>query len=242
MESADRAALLLLNLPEAALTGIDLLSFTTTPRFKGVKNIPPGLHFVFVGTSTAFSERHGLFFEVPSPGAPPLVVAKWDAASESLAFEEDEAEILRLRANLGTIWQEWLTPYRQMANANDEGETEEGSGEWSTLTSFITKQSLTRIMGGNSKNWGLSSASSSKRDLEDIPGLNAEDLKLKTGQERDQTNTSRDQLWAVQELYFAPIDLKQTWREGAVGRERTEAARDRSWAVQDLVSDPSNTT
>lgn len=40
------------------------------------------------------------------------------------------------------------------------------------------------------------------------------------------------------------IDLKRTWREGAVGRERTEGALDRSWALEDLVSrlDDSATT
>lgn len=37
------------------------------------------------------------------------------------------------------------------------------------------------------------------------------------------------------EFDFLPIDLKRTWREGAVGRERTEAAQDKSWALGDLV-------
>lgn len=32
------------------------------------------------------------------------------------------------------------------------------------------------------------------------------------------------------------VDLKRTWRTGAVGRERTEGAVDRSWALEDLVS------
>ena len=32
------------------------------------------------------------------------------------------------------------------------------------------------------------------------------------------------------------IDLKRTWRPGAVGRERTEGATDRGWALEDLVS------
>jgi A1 cistron-splicing factor AAR2 len=51
METADSAALLLLDLPQGALAGIDILSFTTTPRFQGVKNIPDGFHFAFVGES-----------------------------------------------------------------------------------------------------------------------------------------------------------------------------------------------
>lgn len=37
------------------------------------------------------------------------------------------------------------------------------------------------------------------------------------------------------ELGVLGIDLKRTWREGAVGRERTEGAVDRSWALGDVV-------
>ncbi|KAG9579051.1 hypothetical protein KCU97_g12620, partial [Aureobasidium melanogenum] len=58
-----------------------------------------------------------------------------------------------------------------------------------------------------------------KQDFDDIPGLSASDL---TGNER--------------ELRVLPVDLKQTWREGATGRERTEAAQDRSWALADLTA------
>jgi A1 cistron-splicing factor AAR2 len=67
--------------------------------------------------------------------------------------------------------------------------------------------------------WLLSSGSSSRRDLEDIPGLSSKDLSLQ----------------ADKELRFLPIDLKQTWRDGATGRERTEAAQDRSWALSNLI-------
>lgn len=38
------------------------------------------------------------------------------------------------------------------------------------------------------------------------------------------------------ELGMLEIDLKRTWREGAVGRERTEQARDRSWCLGDIVA------
>ena len=111
MESANTPALLLLDLPPSALAGIDLLAFTVTPRFRGVKDLPPGLHFAFAGTSTAFSERHGLWFRVPSgtPDGPPLFVTKWKAATEMLEAEVDETERLRWRANLGSVC-EYFSP------------------------------------------------------------------------------------------------------------------------------------
>ncbi|KXS94812.1 hypothetical protein AC578_6439 [Pseudocercospora eumusae] len=219
METADTPALLLLDLPPSALAGIDLLSFTVTPRFRGVKDLPPGFHFTFAGTSAAFSERHGLWFRIPGrteSRATPLFVAKWDAKEETLVAESDDAEKLRWRANLGSIWREGLTPYRQTSNTTSQGEAEEEVIDWPTLTSSITSALLSRITGGDSTRWRLTSASSARRDIEDIPGLNEDDKK---------------ELQADRELYFLPINLKQTWREGATGRERTEAAQDRTWAL-----------
>ncbi|KAF2210263.1 hypothetical protein CERZMDRAFT_45774 [Cercospora zeae-maydis SCOH1-5] len=222
MEIANAPALLLVDLPPFALAGIDLLSFTVTPRFRGVKDLPTGFHFAFCGTSTAFSERHGLWFYVPggsfSQGAP-LYIAKWDAGNEMLGAVTDETDRLRWRANLGSIWKEGLTPFRQTSTKNTVSTGGE-INDWPMLTSAISASLLSRITGGDSNHWYLSSASSARRDIEDIPGLDEEDKKA---------------LQADKELNFLPVDLKKTWREGATGRERTEAAQDRSWALAHLV-------
>ncbi|KAF2487948.1 AAR2 protein-domain-containing protein [Neohortaea acidophila] len=220
MESSEAPVVLMLGLPEGALGGIDLLSFTTTPRFRGVKGISTGLHFAFASPTTAFSERHGIWFDITNNGNPPdVIVTQWDAASEALVRITDETEILRQRANLGSIWN-GLTPYRQEV-AKTEGDDVEVSSDWSTLTASITPTLLSRLLG-NGADWKVSSANSSRRDLEDIPGLVDQDLDLQPGEE----------------LHFLPIDLKQTWREGATGRERTDAAQDRSWALNNLTHNP----
>ena len=213
METADSPAILLLDLPHPALAGINLLAFTTTPRFRGVKNLPPGLHFAFAGTSTTFSERHGVWFSIDSSPAYNLVVLKWSSTTESLEVETDSAKVLRWRGNLGSLWREGLTPYRQTASKTVEGDGEE-STDWPTLTAYIYSPLLSRI-----SSWRLSSGSSSRRDLETIPGLSSDDLDLQ----------------ADKELRFLSIDLKQTWRDGATGRERSEAAQDRSWALRHLI-------
>ena len=41
------ATLLILDVPEGTEFGIDYNSWTVGPKFKGVKMIPPGFHFVF---------------------------------------------------------------------------------------------------------------------------------------------------------------------------------------------------
>jgi A1 cistron-splicing factor AAR2 len=212
---------LLLDLPASALGGIDLLSFTTTPRFKGVKNLPPGLHFVFASSDAAVSVRHGAWFYVsPGTGAPQVFIKKWDPATEDLVAETSQAEVLRWKANLGSIWKDSLTPYRQTIQSGDSSEDNEAveeSTDWGQLTSRINPSLLSRITGLNPDHWSLSSASSASQDLETIPGL-------------ESSNSVSEK-----ELHFLPIDLKRTWREGATGRERTEAAQDRSWALGDVI-------
>lgn len=212
-------AILLLNLPPSALGGMDLLSFTTTPKFQGIKNIPPGLHFVFVGSTSTLSVRHGVWIKVKAPttGPPDFFIRKWDSSSEDLVAETDIAVLLKQRANLGSIWRENLTPYRQSAS-QDNVATEE-SNRWVQMTDCISDALLNRILDSDPQSWTLTSSSSAKQDFDDIPGLSASDL---TSNER--------------ELCVLPIDLRQTWREGATGRERTEAAQDRSWALADLTA------
>ncbi|CBX99744.1 hypothetical protein LEMA_P073330.1 [Plenodomus lingam JN3] len=213
---------LLLDLPPNALAGIDLLSFTTSPRFQGIKNLPPGLHFVFAATSATLSSRNGAWFYVtPGSGSPQVFVKKWDQTTEDLIAETAQAEVLRCKANLGSIWKDGLTPYRQTVREEDSGAEDEWSEEstdWSCLTNKITPTLLSRICGLNPDHWNLTSASSASQDLEEIPGLEASSI-----------------LHPEKELRFLPIDLKRTWREGATGRERTEAAQDRSWFLGDLI-------
>jgi len=217
-------SVLLLNLPPKALAGIDLLSFTTSPRFHGIKNVPPGLHFVFAASDTTLSVRHGAWFYVtPGSGSPQIFVKKWDRQNEDLVAETAQTEVLRWKANLGSIWKEGLALYRQTVQEGDSGAEEnwsEESSDWDNLTSRVTPTLLSRICGLNPDHWNLTSASSAAQDLERIPGL-------------EQSNSV---LHPEKELRFLPIDLKRTWRVGATGRERTEAAQDRSWFLGDLVN------
>lgn len=221
--AAQTHCVLLLDLPPSALGGIDLLSFTTAPRFKGVKNVPPGLHFVFAASDSSLSVRHGAWFYVsPGSGSPQVFVKRWNPQTEDLIAEASQTEVLRWKANLGSIWRDGLTPYRQTVKSEETGEEDgevEESTDWSQLTSRITPTLLSRITGLNPDHWSLTSASSAAQDLENIPGL----------------ESSNSILHPEKELHFLPVDLKRTWREGATGRERTEGAQDRSWALGELI-------
>ncbi|EEH38972.1 AAR2 family protein [Paracoccidioides lutzii Pb01] len=126
---------------------------------------------------------------------------------------------------------------------------EELTTDWRQLTDYISPSVLSRILGpaaspnahvpssNNSTTntplprWTVSSGSSAARDRDDIPGLTAAEIA------RAYTTASMSGAASEQEreFRFLPVDLKRTWRVGAVGRERTEAAQDRSWALGDLV-------
>ncbi|KAF2145077.1 uncharacterized protein K452DRAFT_284462 [Aplosporella prunicola CBS 121167] len=220
MDISGKACVLMLNLPPSALGGINLLSFTTTDRFKGIKELPQGWHFVFTSSTSSLSVRHGAWFHVQGePSGPPeLFIKKWEPAAEEFVQETNEAEILKWRGNLSSIWREGLTPYRQSAS-KDKDEIQEEMHDWVALTDSITSAMLTRITGSAPDHWSLTSASSAARDMDDIPGISAEQSAFQP----------------EKELRFLPIDLKQTWREGATGRERTHAAQDRTWALGDLI-------
>lgn len=214
---------LLLDLPPSGLGGIDLLSFTTTPRFHGVKNVPPGLHFVFVASDSSLSVRHGAWFYVsPGAGSPQVFIKRWNEATEDFVVVTSQTDVLRWKANLGSIWKDGLTPYRQTVPTKDVKEQEdvtEESTDWSELTSNISPTLLSRVTGLNPDHWSLTSASSAAQDEESIPGL----------------ESSNSVLRPEKELHFLPIDLKKTWRDGATGRERSEGAQDRSWTLGELI-------
>lgn len=204
------AAALLLDLPAGILCGIDLLSFTTSAQFRGIKDIPPGWHFIFTSETSSLSIRDGFWFHVPdrSSSPNPLVVRRWNP---SLGFLEPCDDVESCRSQVRDLWEKNLSPYRQ--SAAQEKQSKEG--DWAGLTQHITPRLLSHLMKNHE--WRITSASCAKQDRDEIPGLNAEEV----GEEK--------------ELGVLGIYLKRTWREGATGRERTEGALDSSWALSDVI-------
>jgi A1 cistron-splicing factor AAR2 len=176
MAQIERAAVLLLDLPNAALAGIDLISFTATPKFAGVKQIPPGWHFVFTSVNSSLSIRHGAWFNVPKPGPDPLYlsVKRWNAANEDLVQEANEHEVRRLRANLSSLWNNRMITYRQKSQkehgessavkaesstAEAENEDDDDGVDWRRLTERISANMLDRVVGSHSPDhWTLTTA------------------------------------------------------------------------------------
>ncbi|RAL11633.1 AAR2 splicing factor family protein, partial [Aspergillus homomorphus CBS 101889] len=275
--------ILLPDLPPKTLVGIDLLTFTSTSNFHGIRDLPPGWHFLYTGTTESLSLRCGSWFYVGDEGnitggsgstnhettralvarsqqaGQDIIVWKWDTESETLAplsadSDADRQEAMRRKANLGAIYSRGgLFRYRSRVTAamlamqklrqrqlrqGGEEDEKEGRRDWLGLTNRITGELLDRIVGvpvvdvdGRAR-WMVTSASTALRDSDAIPGVTVQN------EERGMDEGAIERVTGEKEreFSFVPVDLKRTWREGAVGRERTEAAQDRSWALGDLIS------
>ncbi|KAF7716189.1 Uncharacterized protein PECH_005147 [Penicillium ucsense] len=276
--------ILLPQLPPKTLVGIDLVAFTSTANFHGIRDLPPGWHFLYTGTTESFSLRCGSWFHVgdvshagkgdnetalvrahAQPPQQPLgadiYIWKWSTESESLSCllgesDSDRQEAMRYKANLGSLWQSGgLFRYRSRVSPamllnkpgsaplearlaeEDEEVEEEGRRDWRQLTNRLSPEVLSRIVGSPEQDvdghlrWTVTSASTANRDADHIPGVDSPS----TEEKGDDKTGVRKTIEREKEFNFLPVDLKRTWREGAIGRERTEGARDKTWALSDLV-------
>lgn len=56
--------ILLPDLPPKTLVGIDLITFTSTPNFHGIRDLSPGWHFLYTGATETLSLRSGAWFYI----------------------------------------------------------------------------------------------------------------------------------------------------------------------------------
>lgn len=268
--------ILLPQLPPKTLVGIDLITFTSTANFHGIRDLPEGWHFLYTGTTESLSLRCGSWFYVGDisaaaaaagydkdqttavvrtqdlHGGAEIRIWKWDQNIEALVplradNDEERQEAMRHKANLGAVWQGGgLFRYRSRVppsktssssagksskkdeEVDEEENEQEGRSDWVGLTRWLSPQLLSRVVGDpeldvdGRPRWTVTSGSTAEQDADHIPGLKGPGADGVAGEQE-------------KELRFIPVDLKRTWREGAIGRERTEAAQDRSWALGDLI-------
>ncbi|XP_047327242.1 protein AAR2 homolog [Impatiens glandulifera] len=127
--------LLLLDVPQFTLVGIDTQMFSVGPAFKGIKMIPPGPHFIYYSSSNKegieFSTVIGFFIDA-SPSE--VVVRKWDQVEERFhRLSEDEEERFS-QAVRNMEFDRHLGPY-----------TLNQYGDWKRLSNYITKSVIEKI-------------------------------------------------------------------------------------------------
>ena len=91
---SEGAFLIFLDVPQRTEFGIDYNSWNVGPKFKGVKMIPPGFHFVFyaaVGRTGQSAPRTGFFHYFKQRE---IVVKKWDKDTEDVVDQHLTTEEL----------------------------------------------------------------------------------------------------------------------------------------------------
>ncbi|EFN78947.1 protein AAR2 homolog [Harpegnathos saltator] len=105
------ATLVLLDVPVGTDIGIDIISWNTEGNFKGIKMIPPGIHYVHYSAVNEFGEmapRVGFLHDFKKCE---FLVKKWDSKEEDVSSESvPEETVQRLKDNLKEL-DRYLGPY-----------------------------------------------------------------------------------------------------------------------------------
>ncbi|RWS15254.1 protein AAR2-like protein [Dinothrombium tinctorium] len=131
------ATFILLDIPVGSELGIDCNVYRIGEKFRGIKMIPRGLHFIYYSVVSnsdhkSLAPRTGFFhvFE-----AREMLVKKWHAFNEDISDEEvSEEEKYRFECNLRGTLDQFLAPYPL-----------DNHRKWVGLTDYITESVLNAL-------------------------------------------------------------------------------------------------
>ncbi|KAJ2894834.1 hypothetical protein MKZ38_007199 [Zalerion maritima] len=231
-------AIVLLDIPKGFIVGYDTVSFTNREgRFRGVKEVPPGPHIVWVTGSDTAGVRYGYWIWVDKtlPTHMGMVhVKQWDTYNEILGDPASHAEDI-FQQDLSDRDNDWI-PYSHDGNTavrasssveNVGGNTAAGYGArtatvytpafvsdfspaaaWSEIVYDITPTLLSRVVGKGEREWPVSTLDTVRGEFE-------------LSQERKLYSS----ISAPQLSFLLSQDTK-TFDKDVTGRERTEQALD----------------
>ncbi|XP_035513277.1 protein AAR2 homolog [Morone saxatilis] len=222
------ATLVLLGVPQGTELGIDCKSWQVGPRFKGVKMIPPGLHFLHycsVNQPSCGGEtgpRTGLFLTLKPRD---ILLATWDPKEEDLDFSasQNEEEVSRIRATLRDL-DPFLGPYPY-----------EVMRKWVSLTDRLSEEVAKSLQPLSGRICAFSDV---------IPEVQLRHTKDRAEQPRNDTacqsmKEGLDRLPRMKpregtELRFSAIPQK-TYPPGATPAEITQCSLDLSYALETVL-------
>ncbi|XP_055385156.1 protein AAR2 homolog [Condylostylus longicornis] len=142
---SEGAILIIAGVPVGTEFGIDLCTYTVGERFRGIKMIPPGPHYVYCASQGLYGDaalRVGFLYYFKSNE---IVIREWDNQNEELRqrqIENPELEKRSIRENLKEL-DKFLGPYDYRYITN-----------WKNLTDCITESGILKYApscGGNIK-------------------------------------------------------------------------------------------
>lgn len=205
------AFMLFLDAPPNLEFGIDYNAWTIGPLFKGVKLIPPGLHFIYFSTTSKEGVqgiRTGFFHFFESQE---ILVREWNPKIEDLRDETDldPNQVERLRSNIREFDRN-MGPYPLDPPTYFQ--------RWKALTGHITSSLVRRVLPNNGKVSHLPDKSP------DLPNsTNVKEKRLGKEIEKEEG------------MEFTKFDIRKSFPDGASGDEITRWSLDKSWLLRDLL-------
>ncbi|KAG0266080.1 a1-alpha2 repression [Mortierella polycephala] len=287
------AIILVLDAPPNQLEfGIDVNCWNTGPRFKGIKIIPPGPHFVYYslhntkatepdsenadivketvevtdGGTTGGDVRVG-FWHLFESGE--VVVMKWNAYNEEMELEKDQEQIARYKAGIQEF-DPFLGAYPLLPPSSTYP-------AWLKLANHIKKPTIETVFHAdgfvNSHDDQLEAelaraekiihrqqeADKRNTEAEGAPIQPRTTTTIQEEVEEHVTESDQDSQPVENELHalgqkvnetetqlvtnmkgasvaFTPINLRSSFRKGAIGEEVTRYSLDKSWLLNDLFT------
>ncbi|XP_071842945.1 protein AAR2 homolog isoform X2 [Apostichopus japonicus] len=217
------AVLLFLDVPPGTEFGIDYTTWNTGEKFKGVKMIPAGIHFVHYSavslTQGDKAPRTGFFHCF---GSREVLVKRWDPSLEDIRDEEVTSEEIEEKRNTLKELDPFLGVYPY-----------DNFKKWVSLTNEITKDLVQKISPLCGK-----IASAAQLVPDDASRTTSDRAKLK---ERDEGSRSAEQNLPRMHskpgtaLRFSEIPM-QSYPEGASPAEITRHSMDRSFTLSSLLA------
>lgn len=221
----------ILDLPEKFTVGYDSLSFTAQ-SFRGLKDIPPGAHFVWASSSEASSMRTGFWLFTEPTDA--IHVVQWDRFNEVLGEPASQTEIRIQKDNISSTYHE-LPSYFSLPTAgqkkNEDAQQRmddlKEKGIWRRLTSHVTAARLRRITGRQSGPWYVHTTDRVKGSIV-----------LAAERELEKTVS----VVAVDELNFSFSQTDKTYSIEAIGSARTQQAVDSTAYLESVLNNNSESS
>ncbi|CAI9737919.1 Hypothetical predicted protein [Octopus vulgaris] len=147
------AIFILLDVPLGTEFGIDYNCWDVGPKFKGVKMIPPGVHFIYYSAKNKEGQvapRTGFFHEFKQRE---IILRKWDPLNEDIKAEEANPDVMESYEINKQELDQYLAPYPY-----------DNYKKWVSLTNHITSDLLTSLHAEEVKVSSVTALKSEKSD------------------------------------------------------------------------------
>lgn len=129
------AFLIIAGVPVKTEFGIDLCSYSVGEKFRGVKMIPPGPHFVYTAAQGPYGDTSSRIGFIHYFKSQEIVIREWDNEKEELRVRTKgnrDEEVASIRNNLREL-DSFLAPYDFSSSA-----------KWNNLTNHLTEMTIER--------------------------------------------------------------------------------------------------